>query len=419
MTTFATTVWPVPNRFIGFGKEPAGTSGNAVMPTFTYPMNKFDPVDKYTFLEDDAWRHAMAGLYNLIQGVRIADISLGGPLFADGIGYQLAGILGDYWQSVTGTVGTTTTTNGALAIGATTATLTSATGFSSSTVFALGTLGTQAEAVRQATNLAGSVISWSVPLYQAYPSGAPVTGYTTVTTVTHNFSLLNGTGAGMGGYAAAQPPTYSLLDYTGPPATTGARIYSFGVPSEVSLTGTSTALVEWEAKYIALASVIAGTAPTSSPSTVVPQASWRSTVSLAGAQVYNDVEWKLTLTRKAEPVFTNSNQQDPFSIPRGALTAMVGLNFNPAQDESEFLYYLNNTQPTLSIVASNGLAGTSAASLTVTAQVAAFDTGAIKADREVFGFDETAKLVANTTNTGPSGAYSPVQIALTNSVIAY
>ena len=46
----------------------------------------------------------MAQLYNMIEGVQIADVSLSGPLFADGMGYPLLGIFGDYWQAVVGGV---------------------------------------------------------------------------------------------------------------------------------------------------------------------------------------------------------------------------------------------------------------------------------------------------------------------------
>ena len=255
---YAATIYPVPRRFIGFGKETAGSSGTAVASTNTVAMSKFTPTDKVTYLEDDAWRGAMAQLYNEIQGVEISDLSMGGPLFADSIGYPLAGILGDYWQSVNGTAGTATTLNGGTSVGATAVTLTSATGFSGTSIFAVGGTGTTSEEVRQGISLVGSVLYFTPPLYQAHLTAAAVTPYSaTGITYNHNFALLN-SGAGMGGFANAQPPTYTIVDANTPPASTGARQYAYAVPTELTLSGMSTGLVEWEAKYTAIASAITG-----------------------------------------------------------------------------------------------------------------------------------------------------------------
>ena len=416
---YAATIYPVPRRFIGFGKETAGSSGTAVASTNTVAMSKFTPTDKVTYLEDDAWRGAMAQLYNEIQGVEISDLSMGGPLFADSIGYPLAGILGDYWQSVNGTAGTATTLNGGTSVGATAVTLTSATGFSGTSIFAVGGTGTTSEEVRQGISLVGSVLYFTPPLYQAHLTAAAVTPYSaTGITYNHNFALLNA-GAGMGGFANAQPPTYTIVDANTPPASTGARQYAYAVPTELTLSGMSTGLVEWEAKYTAIASAIAGVTPTNTLSSVAPQPAWNTTVSIGGTSEFNNIEYKVTLMRKAEPIFGNNAQQAPFAIPRGWFNAELAMNFDPAVDETEFLFFLNNTQPTLSIVSSNGLAGTSAASITFTAQVAAFITGQLTDAKESFGYDLTGKLVANSTNVGPSAGLGPIIITLKNAVVAY
>jgi hypothetical protein len=129
-------VYPVPDRFINLGKET--TPGTVAAATYTFPLTTFKPDDKVTYLEDTAWRNAMAGLYNMIEGVQIADVSLGGPVFADGMGYPLMSILGDYWQSVNGTSGITTALSVSSAVGATTIVVTSATGFAAGTVISIG-----------------------------------------------------------------------------------------------------------------------------------------------------------------------------------------------------------------------------------------------------------------------------------------
>jgi hypothetical protein len=412
----ASAVYPVTRRFIGLAKE--ATAGTVVAPSYTYPMTKFTPKDNVTYLKDNAWRNSMAELYNLIQGVEISDLDMGGPFFGDGIGYSLANILGDYWQSVNGTPGTPTTLSAGYTAGATTISVTSATGITIGTTIAIGTLATNAEEVRTATNVVSTTVTLSSPLYQNHASSAPVTPYSAVTTYVHNFSLLN-SGTGMGGFSAAQPPTYTFTDYTGVTASTGARNYAYTCMSELALTGTATELLMWEGKGTGFASAIAGSTPTATLSTVKPQASWPSTVSIAASQVNTIAEWKLTLTRKLDPKFTNSGQQTPFAIPRGELGATLALNYDPAIDETPFLLYLNNTQPILAITATNGLSGANLVQAVINVQVAAYDTGEIEDSKTTFGYNTTVMAVANSTNAGPSGGVSPVQIALTNSVVSY
>jgi hypothetical protein len=415
MTT-ASAVYPVTRRFIGLAKEV--TAGTVVAPTFTFPMTKFTPKDNITYLKDSAWRNSMAELYNLIQGVEISDLDMGGPFFGDGIGYMLGNILGDYWQSVNGTPGTPTTLSAGYTAGATTISVTSATGITMGTTIAIGTLATNAEEVRTVTNVVSTTVTLSSPLYQNHANSAPVTPYSAVTTYVHNFSLLN-SGTGMGGFSAAQPPTLTVTDYTGVTATTGARNYAYTCCSELALTGTATELLMWEGKGTGFASQIAGGTPTATLSTVKPQASWESTVSVAASQVNMIEEWKLTLTRKLDPKFTNSGQQTPFAIPRGELSAALSLNYDPAIDETPFLLYLNNTQPILSITAGNGLSGANLVQVVMNVQVAAYETGEIEDSKTTFGYNTTVAAVANSTNAGPSGGVSPVQIALTNAVVSY
>ena len=296
-----------------------------------------------------------------------------------------------------------------------------ATGMTSGHIISIGGTATTGEEVRSVTNVSGGTLTLNAPLYQisrVFVSVGTVFWWSSYTSINHNFSLLNA-GLGGGGWTASQPPTYSYEDYTGVPATYGARVYGYACFSEVTITSEATALVMWEGKMTALASQIAGSTPTTSLTTVAPQAAWRSTVNLAGSGTLDISEWKLTLQRKIAPKFDNNGQQDPFAIARGYFTAGLGLNQDPAQDELFFIDYLSNTQPTCQLVATNGLAGTLAASITINAQQLGFDTGEINDGKDVFAFDLNAKLIANTTNIGPSGGFSPVSITLANQVINY
>ena len=154
MATYASAVYPVPNRFVNVGKE--AQPGSIAAGTYTFPLTTFKPVDKYTRLEDNAWRNAMAQLYNLIDGVRISDVSLGGPFFADGIGYPLMDILGDYWQGVVGgVVGHVLVAAVNSAVGAGTIVVASATGMTWGHIISIGGTATTGEEVRSVTNVSG------------------------------------------------------------------------------------------------------------------------------------------------------------------------------------------------------------------------------------------------------------------------
>jgi hypothetical protein len=415
-STFAANLYPVPRRFINLGKE--GTAGTLAAATYTFPMTTFKPVDKYTRLKDSAWRNAMGDVYNLIDGVRVADISMGGPVFGDGIGYPLLSIFGDYYQSVTGTSTTATTLAAPYTAGAATLSVTSASQLSTGSTFAVGALNSTAEEVRTVTTLSGTTVTPNIPLYQSHLSGAAVTPYSAVTTYNHFFALLN-SGSGAGGFSQAQPATYTYQDVTGVTATSGARNYLYSCPSELTIDSTATELLMWEAKMTALASGTAASAPTTSLSSVAPQAAWRSTVTLNSSQDYEEASWKVMFNRKVEPKFVNANQQDPFAIARGYFGVTFSLDIDPAINEADFLLYLQNTQPTLSLVASNGLAGSSAVTVTITANQLGFDAGAIEDSKDVFGYALSGLMVDNVTNVGPSGGFGPCIVEVQNQVVSY
>jgi hypothetical protein len=422
MTQVAPLVFPVVRRFIGLAKE--ALPGTAVTPTYTFPMTTYTPVDKLTYLADSAWRNAMAGIYNEIEGVRIADISMGGPFFADGIGYMILDALGDYYQAVNGTAGSATTVYTAMPYIAGAGTINSTASVSANTTISVGgTAISTGQEVRTVTNVTGGapfVLTLNAPMYQNHAAGQAITPYASVVNYSHYFSLLN-SGTGAGGYGQAQCATYSLTDYTGVTAGVGARVYANTCLSELTLDFTPTGLLMWDAKATAWASAIAGTTPTASLSGVIPQAAWQTTVGLGAgtANTYDNMTAKLTITRKIEPYYTNSGQQDPYSIVRGELTSTMAMDFGPVSDESQFLRYLNNTQGPLFLTSTNGMSGSSAASITINAQQAAFTTGALNDSKTAFGFNMTAELVSNVTNVGPSGGFGPLVVTLVNQVVSY
>lgn len=96
----APTTYSPLQRFIGLSKDT--TPGTPVVPVGFLAVEKFDWKPVVTMLEDKALRGSMSDdVYNLIQGVKHAEIDMGGPVFGDELGYLLGNLFGA--DDVTGT----------------------------------------------------------------------------------------------------------------------------------------------------------------------------------------------------------------------------------------------------------------------------------------------------------------------------
>jgi hypothetical protein len=408
----APTTYPSDKQFIGVAKEV--TPGTPVAPTWTFLVDKFDPEDKPTWLVDKAMRGSMVEEYGLIQGVTKSEFSMSGPFFGDGGGFLLNNILGDMAEAGTYTgSGTTTLSSGATA-GATT--ISTALSIANGTRIQIGTGANAEVVVTSGVPTGAGPFTIPVPALRFAHLSAEVVQPVT-TPYSQIFSTLNA--------GTAQPGTLTITDWQGLPATNQARVYSGACLSELTLKGNAeTELITFDAKGIAWASAIAAAPPTSAPTTAQPIASWRTALGLGGpasggTQDKTIGSWEIKITRKLKPYFTGQNSQNPFVIQRGAVTATGKLVFAvPADEAKSLLYMLNNTQPQFQWLVSNGLAGASLLSLQVDVQAAAFETAKINRGAEAVGYDDTFKALANTTNAGASGGYSPLKVTLQNAVAA-
>jgi len=88
-------VQPSVKSFLGLALET--TKGTPVTATDYVPitLNSFKPVDIINELLDKGIRGSMVEDYNYVQGRRHTEIDFAGPVFADTIGYFVAGIMGD------------------------------------------------------------------------------------------------------------------------------------------------------------------------------------------------------------------------------------------------------------------------------------------------------------------------------------
>ena len=88
-------VQPSLKSYLGVALET--TEGTAVNATDFVPItiNSFKPVDQVGALYDQGIRGSLVADYAYLQGRKHSEVDFGGPVFADGIGYWLASLLGD------------------------------------------------------------------------------------------------------------------------------------------------------------------------------------------------------------------------------------------------------------------------------------------------------------------------------------
>jgi hypothetical protein len=409
MTTVVGTVAPVAEEWLGIGREP--TAATVTQPSATFAVEKIDPDEKYTFLDDNSIRGMMANLFSVTGGTQYAEVDFSGPVYLDTIGHVLLNLFGDY--GVIGTAGTGTTTTTATAVaGATTLSVTAISGFSSGQAVQIGT-GLTAQVVVLSAAPTGTTLTFTnTPLRNAVASAATVAGV--VAPFTHTFSLLN---SGNG-----QPPTHTLTHHNGLSGSYGAVNYPYWCCSGVSFSMDAEKLFTHDTKGMSYIRQNATVSPSNSYSTVPVYPNWRFAVGIggpaSGGTLVNDVTMaSLDITREVKPYFTASGQQAPYVIARNAL-AVEGKFTEVAQNDNPMLEMLNNTQPQIQLAATNGLSGAALLAITFSIQIAAYETVKLQ-NNDVIEYESSFKAVANSTNAGGSGGQSPIQVVIQNAVPTY
>lgn len=410
VATYAST-----KQFIGIAPETA--QGTPVAMSTTQLLTSFTPSDKPTFLKDQSWRGSMGtDAFAQILGVGTADVSLGGPVYGDTMGFWLRNILGDL--AVTGTpTGTGATTLAAQANAGATSLSATAT-IPAATLLQVGT-GATAEIVTTGTPTGAGpfTIPISTPasgLAYTHASAQALTPVQSAGPFTYVWSLLNSGGG--------QPPSHTLTHSLGPTASVGARQYPGFCLSQCNFQfNAESELFQWQGQGTSWPSVIAGAAPTANPTTVLPTASWRTKVGIGGPAtggtlVNTVMDGEVDLTRELTPYFTATGNRTPYIIQRGGLSVAGKLNFGAVSDESVLLWMLNNTQPQMQIVCDNGGVGANQIVVQIDMQSAVFTQADPDTSKAAVGYQASFQANFNTTNAGGSGGQSPVKVSVTCAV---
>lgn len=410
MTLVVGTVNPVALEWLGMGPE-RNVNGTIAAPTVTIPVEKIDPADKLNLLYDNSIRGIMANVFSATGGTESAELSFGGPVYLDVIGHILLNLMGDY--SATGTTPTSATTFTApLAVGATTGTLTSPAGYSSSSIVQIGA-GATAEVV-QFTNLAGSVATWAANPIRFAHSGTPAAAVVTFP-FTHTFSLLN---SGFRG----QPQTHTITHYNGLTGANLAAQYAYWCASQIAFNMDAEKLFTHQTKGTSYLQQAAAAPVTNSFSTVPVYANWQFKVGIGGpatgGTLVNDLAMNsLTIDREVKPYWTSDGQQQPYAIGRNALK-VSGKFTEIAQNATPMSNYLNGTQQQLQFLATNGLAGSSLLAITFNLQQVALTTVKFN-NNTVIEYETDYTAIDNATNAGGSGGQSPMSVVIQNAVPTY
>lgn len=413
--TIPSTIYPVFESALLVGRElvidtpPASFTG--------VPCGPLQTNQHVNWLQDDNLRGSNVKTYDLQQSNEWAEVTIPeSPLYGDTIGHMLFSMMGDY--TVTGTAASPNSTlSGGVSAGATSFTVASGTGFVANQWIQVD-IGALAEVV-QVLSVASNTITLTTatPLRFSHLTGVAVTN--TAAVYTHVFSNLNPNSST--GNTSAQPPTYTWLhrNLVATAANHNIDQYSYVRMTDLKLTAKKDGFVVWDGKATSYLRNFPAADVTPSFTSVSAQPSWKSAITVAGSQVYNVAEISVQLQRELDIVTTADGSQNPYVIAGGPLTATFNIDWDAISDESALTYMLSNTKPTLQYVISNGLTSPNTVSMTIAAQLTGFKDSPLTAMKSLWGFKSSGELIANTTNAGNSGGYSPCQITLVNAIPSY
>jgi hypothetical protein len=410
-----TTAQPVSTGYFLIGRELAPATLATV---FTAVKAKpLKPVNKYTWLKDQAMWGDILELHDLQQGPVMAEIEIQeSPLYGDSFGNFLFNFFGDYYTAGTA-ASPATTLNGAVAAGATTITVTSGTSITTGMWLQIDT-GVNAEIVKVlsvATNVV--TLATSTPTRFSHLTTVAVTN--TTSPYVHTFAALNP--ASSTGLTNCQPPTHTLVHYNYLPGSGGfyADVFPYFCLSELMIKADANGWMTWSAKGNSYVQQAAAGTTTGAISTLKGIPAWKSTSTEASSAVNQLSTWDATWTRKMDIINTADGQQNPYFIGRGQMGSSFKLTVDPAIDESQLALMTGNTQPTMAWSVTNGLSGANAVTLAINSQLTGYEDAPLAADKQFWGYSVSGEFVGSATGAGNSGGNTLSQLVLTNATPSY
>lgn len=222
---------------------------------------------------------------------------------------------------------------------------------------------------------------------------------------THTVSLKNSAVAA----ADAQPTPLTFTDFYA----ANVRAYAGQAVHDFTLSFTAEGLLDYDAKSTGWASAAAST-PTPSFSTVTATPVWQGTVSIGGSTVATAVDGSITMTRAATPIYGISATQNPYNVFLGALEVKGQIKF-VMENDTELTRFLSNTQPAIVLNWANGT-GSTATQIQATITKGAYTAAVIDRSKDFVEVAVDLTGIANTTDAGSTGGYSPIKWVFQNAI---
>lgn len=205
-----------------------------------------------------------------------------------------------------------------------------------------------------------------------------------------------------------QTTSYTLTDYNA----VNERQFAGCQFGSVGFKFNADGLLEYTAMAQGFKSATKTPVATPSYSAVTQMPVWEGSTSINGSAALNLSEGEINIKRDLTPIFTVNNSQDPYQIFQGAVEVDGSLML-VMEDDTQLTYYLNNTQPALDIDFTQGT-GATLTQIKFHLTKCAFEVAKVTRSKDYVELSVNFKGIANTTDAGASGGYSPIKVTLQN-----
>lgn len=217
----------------------------------------------------------------------------------------------------------------------------------------------------------------------------------------HVFSTLN-TGNG-------QPTSYTLNDNY----VAGNRQYPGAKFSEVGFKFSADGLLTYSAKATTFGSATAA-APTTSFTAIPPMVGWQGVVQIGGVTNAGVLDGEITIKRSVTIINSVDGTQAPVQLWSGPVQ-VDGKATLIMEDDTALTQYLTTAKPAIDFNFSAGT-GITAVGLQFHMSKCSISAADITRGKDYIEIPITWTALANTTDIGASGGYSPVKVTVKNAV---
>ena len=212
-----------------------------------------------------------------------------------------------------------------------------------------------------------------------------------------------------------QPTSYTYTDYYGRTDSNPTRQYAGSKILSLTLKGSAEGLLTWEGKSNGFASAVAAK-PTASFTAVTASPAYECVASIGGSASALVEDFEIDLVRQGGPIFNVDGDKTPYEIFAGKL-GVAGKLTTIMETDLELNRFVGATAgvTALDFNATHG-AGAGAVQVLTHMTQAQYTVAKLVRGKEYFTVEIDFKAVANTTDVGSSGGYSPCKITLQNAL---